>query len=94
MTDRVFRKGNLQMHARLQGGSLYIHEVLDGEKVVGAVSTSTVRKKGVTTTSRSFSLTPAGGGEPLVYDDLDAFRRAYEQKLRDIEFDAAAPKTP
>lgn len=65
---------------------MYVHDVLDGEKVVGAVSTTTVRKKGVTTTSRTFAL----GDE--TYPDLDSFRKAYEQKLRDAEWSAAAPK--
>jgi hypothetical protein len=74
----------MQMHARLQGGALYIYDILnEAGETVGALSVRLDKKK--RTETRTYTL---GDRELTSADD---FRRAYQQKLNDDEFDAAAP---
>lgn len=90
MTDPVIRK-RLTMHARLQGGSAYFYDLIDeNDKVVGQHSATTRRKKGVVTTTLRYLL--GTGPDAQEYETPLAFMTAYKLKLRDEEFDAAAPK--
>jgi hypothetical protein len=90
MTDPVLRK-KFTMHARLQGGSAYYYDLIDeAEKVVGSYSVTTQRKRGVKTTKLRYLL--GSGPDAQEYETPLAFMTAYKLKLRDEEFDAAAPK--
>lgn len=90
MTDPVLYQ-KMQMHARLQGGSLYVYDILDeAKKSVGTYSITTRRKKGVATRTTTYRLK----GRDDDFETREAFVRAYVQSIRDAEFDAAAPKTP
>ena len=78
------------MHGRLQGGSMYVYTILHDGKPIGSWSKSTVRRKGVRTTTIRYLL--GTGDDAKEFETPSAFKRAYVQQLRDAEFDAAAPK--
>lgn len=72
-------------HIRLQGGAIYLHHVVDAAgKVIGSMSSHLDKKK--KTTTKTYSI-----GDQT-FSDIEDFRKAYDQTLRDQEWDAAKPK--
>lgn len=73
------------MHARLQGGYMYVHTIFDDEtgRDVGTVTSTKYRK--MRQEERLYAI-----GD-RTFDSVGDFRKAYEQQRRDEEFDAAAP---
>lgn len=86
-----------EMHARIQGGSLYVYGIFDGADRIGSYSVSTVRprrKAGQTyapkaEVTRKYVL---AHDVETIYSTVAEFKRAYQQHQRDVEWDAAKPK--
>lgn len=79
-------KQRLSMHARLgKGGYLCCYFILDDGDVIGS-KTVRCEKRGTPE-----KITYALGDE--LFDTAEKFREAYERHLRDVAWDAAAPRS-
>lgn len=77
------------MHARLQGGALYVYDILDGDKVIGSKS-DTIDK-----TKKPWKHTIKLVLGEQEFRTAEEFYAAYEkqklQMIRDQEWEMAAP---
>ena len=83
-----------QMHLRAAGGSTYGHLIMDadaGNRLIGHKSSWIPTGKNPKGLKPWTVLTLMSRGDQK-FNDLGSFKSAYEQQLRDEEFDAAEPK--
>lgn len=79
------------MHARMQGGALYAYDLIDEDgAVVGSQSSHINKCKSPWTETHTYRL---GDLEFKTKEEvIDAFEKLVEQRRRDAEWSAAAPK--